>query len=186
MQSDSLNLESTQPSKRKYLGINFHPEYSKWNKIHAYIHKSDYLPLSICKTWNWLSPLFVTTQGNLLILTSETYSFECKPTAKGEGCILRKNRKVFVLKQKSSCISDYLTHCLMLIVYNNSVWASLGLLWCLSGIETSWQCRNWGFDPLEKEMTPHPSILAWEVPWTEEPGGLQSMESQKSQTCLSS
>ena len=35
--------------------------------------------------------------------------------------------------------------------------------------------------PLEKGMAPHSSILAWETPWTEEPGGLQSMESQKSQ-----
>ena len=35
-------------------------------------------------------------------------------------------------------------------------------------------------DPLEKGMTTHSSILAWEIPWTEEAGGLQSMESQKS------
>ena len=35
-------------------------------------------------------------------------------------------------------------------------------------------------DPLEKEMAPPSSILAWEIPWTEEPGGLQSMGSQKS------
>jgi len=28
---------------------------------------------------------------------------------------------------------------------------------------------------LEKEVTTHPSILAWEIPWSEEPGGLQSM-----------
>ena len=39
---------------------------------------------------------------------------------------------------------------------------------------------------LEKEMTTHSSILAWEIPWTEEPGRLQSMGSQKSQTQLSS
>ena len=39
-------------------------------------------------------------------------------------------------------------------------------------------------DPLEKGMATHSSILAWEIPWTEEPGGLQSMESQKSQTRL--
>ena len=31
-----------------------------------------------------------------------------------------------------------------------------------------------GEDPLEKEMTTHSSILAWEIPWTEEPGGRQS------------
>ena len=34
-------------------------------------------------------------------------------------------------------------------------------------------------DPLEKEMANHFSILAWEIPWTEEPGGLQFMESQQ-------
>ena len=33
-------------------------------------------------------------------------------------------------------------------------------------------------DPLEKEMATHSSILAWEIPWTEEPGGPQSMVSQ--------
>ena len=40
-------------------------------------------------------------------------------------------------------------------------------------------------DPLEKEMATHSSILAWEIPWTEEPGGLQSMGLQKSWTRLS-
>ena len=33
--------------------------------------------------------------------------------------------------------------------------------------------------PLEEEMATHSSILAWRVPWTEEPGGLQSMGSQR-------
>ena len=34
-------------------------------------------------------------------------------------------------------------------------------------------------EPLEKEMATHSSILAWEIPLTEEPGGLQSMQSQR-------
>ena len=34
-------------------------------------------------------------------------------------------------------------------------------------------------DPLKEEMATHSSILAWAIPWTEEPGGLQSMESQR-------
>ena len=34
-------------------------------------------------------------------------------------------------------------------------------------------------DPLEKEMATHSSILAWKIPWTEEPGGLQSTGSQR-------
>ena len=39
-------------------------------------------------------------------------------------------------------------------------------------------------DPLEKEMATHSSILVWEIPWTEESGGLQSNEVAKSQTRL--
>ena len=35
------------------------------------------------------------------------------------------------------------------------------------------------FHALEKEMATHSNILAWEIPWTEEPGGLQSMGSQR-------
>ena len=34
-------------------------------------------------------------------------------------------------------------------------------------------------DPLEEGMATHPGILAWRIPWTEEPGGLQSMRSQR-------
>ena len=37
-------------------------------------------------------------------------------------------------------------------------------------------------DPLKEKMATLSSILAWKIPWTEEPGGLQSMESQKSWT----
>ena len=36
-----------------------------------------------------------------------------------------------------------------------------------------------GEDPLEEEMATYSSILAWEIQWTEEPGGLQSMGSQR-------
>ena len=45
------------------------------------------------------------------------------------------------------------------------------------------QLLSWE-DPLEKEMATHSSNLAWEIPWTEEPGGLQSMGVTKSQTRL--
>ena len=40
------------------------------------------------------------------------------------------------------------------------------------------QSLDWE-DPLEEKMAIHSSILAWRIPWTEEPGGLQSMWSQK-------
>ena len=38
-------------------------------------------------------------------------------------------------------------------------------------------------DPLEKEMATPTSVLAWRIPWTEEPGGLQSMGSQRGTPC---
>ena len=42
------------------------------------------------------------------------------------------------------------------------------------------QVRSLGWeDPLEKGMATHSSILAWRIPWTEEPGGLQSMGSKR-------
>ena len=44
--------------------------------------------------------------------------------------------------------------------------------------ETRVQSLDWE-DPLEKGMATHSSILGWRIPWTEEPGGLQSIESQR-------
>ena len=44
--------------------------------------------------------------------------------------------------------------------------------------ETRVQSLGWE-DPLEKEMAAHSSILAWKIPWTEEPGRLSSMGSQR-------
>ena len=46
---------------------------------------------------------------------------------------------------------------------------------------TQIQSLGWE-DPLEKEMRTHFSILAWKIPWTEEPGGLQSTGLQNSNT----
>ena len=49
----------------------------------------------------------------------------------------------------------------------------------ISDIPENWvQSLGWE-DPLEKEMETQSSILAWDVPWTEEPGGLQSMGLQR-------
>ena len=49
-------------------------------------------------------------------------------------------------------------------------------------LPTMWETRvrslGWE-DPLEKEMATHSSTLAWKIPWTEEPGRLQSMGSQR-------
>ena len=47
--------------------------------------------------------------------------------------------------------------------------------------DTQVQSRGWE-DPLEKEMATHSSIFAWEIPWTEKPGRLQSMGLQRDTT----
>ena len=47
--------------------------------------------------------------------------------------------------------------------------------------QTRVQSLGWE-DPLEKEMAIYSSILAWKIPWTEEPGGLQSMGSPRMDT----
>ena len=46
-----------------------------------------------------------------------------------------------------------------------------------SAMQETWVPSLGQEDPLEKEMATLPSILAWEIPWTEKPGGLQSMGS---------
>ena len=49
----------------------------------------------------------------------------------------------------------------------------------LPAVQETW-VRSLGWeDPLEKGMATHSSILAWRIPWTEDPGKLQSMESQR-------
>ena len=61
------------------------------------------------------------------------------------------------------------------------IWASLvaQMVKCLPAIwETQVQFPG-REDPLEKEMATHSSTLAWKIPWTEEPGRLQSMASQR-------
>ena len=52
------------------------------------------------------------------------------------------------------------------------------------------ECRRRGFDPwigkdpLEEGMATHSSTLTWKIPWTEEPGGLQSMGRKKQDTTV--
>ena len=51
----------------------------------------------------------------------------------------------------------------------------------IKNLSAKYEMRVWSLgreDPLEKEMVTHSSILAWEISWTEEPGVLQSMDSQ--------
>ena len=60
--------------------------------------------------------------------------------------------------------------------------ASLVAQWVksLPKVQETWVSSLGWEDQLKKEMATHSSILAWEIPWTEKPGGLQSMGSQES------
>ena len=66
------------------------------------------------------------------------------------------------------------------------VWASLvaQLVKNLPAVQGTWVQSLRLEDPLEKEMATHCSILTWEIPWTEEPGGIQSRGSQVSDMIL--
>ena len=64
-----------------------------------------------------------------------------------------------------------------------SVWLQASLVaQNLPAMQETWVQPLGQEDPLEKEVATHSSILAWEIPWTEEPDGLQSMGSQQLDT----
>ena len=70
------------------------------------------------------------------------------------------------------------------MLYRSQLWIKLGFLVAQSvrNLPAMWktQVRSLGWeDPLEKGLATHSSILACRIPWTEEPGGLQSMQSQR-------
>ena len=76
----------------------------------------------------------------------------------------------------------------MYILYKLQVYSIVGLPWWLSGKESACQClpvqKMWvqflgQEDPLQKEMAAHCCNLAWKIPWTEEPGKVQGMGSQR-------
>ena len=71
-----------------------------------------------------------------------------------------------------------------LFIFKIHILPSLVAQWVknLPAMQETWVQSPGQEDPLEKELASHSSLLAWRIPWTEEPGGLQSMESQDSDT----
>ena len=76
---------------------------------------------------------------------------------------------------------DYVVHEITESDTTERLWASLVTqrLKRLPTMRKTWVRSLGREDPLEKEMATHSSILAWKIPWTEEPGGLQSKGSQR-------
>ena len=84
---------------------------------------------------------------------------------------------IFYICRKMSLILQRL--CAVHVFFFNTLlkWASLvaQMVKCLPAMRETWvQSLGWE-DPLEREMETHSSTLAWKIPWTEEPGTLQSM-----------
>ena len=103
----------------------------------------------------------------------------CSPSYMGKPCVDGNSR--------DSPNKSQLMALAMHLIYEHR-YLHTGLPWWLSGVkittavqETQVQSLDQE-DSLEKEIATHSSILAWEIPWTEKPGGLQSMGLQKSQT----
>ena len=78
----------------------------------------------------------------------------------------------------SVCLLSFSVH---LLSFSGLPWWLSGKRLCLSRQEM-WVQSLGQEDPSEEGMATHSSILAWRIPWTEEPGGLQSMGLQKTQT----
>ena len=104
-------------------------------------------------------------------------SLTAQTTGRKNTVLMRETiiTNMFVLRAK---------HCICHFIISMSVSPELPR-W-FSGKESTCQCERCGFHPwvrkihpLEKEMATHSGILAWRIPWTEEPGGLQSTGSQR-------
>ena len=81
-------------------------------------------------------------------------------------------------------VTCYLINCDFDLHSLNDHWASQVVLVVKNLPANTGDIRNAGLIPgsgrsLEKEMATHPSILVWRIPWAEEPGGLQSIGSQR-------
>ena len=87
----------------------------------------------------------------------------------------------FVWSQIKYNVNQSAKYCIVIFLVLFMLYTSLvaQMVKCLPAMQEI-QVRSLGWeDPLEKEMATHSSILAWEIPWTQEPGGLQSTGSQR-------
>ena len=129
-----------------------------------------------------LSPLHgYLPQGSLAAPVTSAIRHVSSGTYCGPGTVLGiENAKI-----SEMCLRPLITHvCLRLELASTQTWS--GRSWCLS---LKRNCLQWKRlelhpclgreDPLEKERATHSSILAGRIPWREEPGGLQTLGSQR-------
>ena len=111
---------------------------------------------------------------NQLSGCSITHTFKCSFSSSPIEHVMH----LFVLKFTTELVRLYLQDCLQ------ELWASLVAPVVKKLSANAGDSRDSGLipsleDPLEKEMATHSVTLAWEISWTEEPGGLQSVGSQR-------
>ena len=105
----------------------------------------------------------------------ELYSMWC---ASLDGRGVWKRMDTCICMAESLCCSPETTTTLLISYTKKRASLVAEMIQSPPAVQETW-VRSLGWeDPLEKEMPTHSSILAWRIPWTEEPGGLQSMESQ--------
>ena len=135
-------------------------------------------------SWKW--SLFLWCRKN------HTFCLQAPSASWSHICHIKQSSHVFSaslnLAPSLHCISVWFQ-----IPFWGQTRALLGSPASTGGRESACQFRRHetcvrslgGEDPLEEATTTHSSILAWRIPWTEEPGGLQSLEAKKVKTGLS-
>ena len=134
--------------------------------------------LGIQWTWRNRKPL-----GFIYFLFPQclTWSFSLHPISTAQGQIYCKTPKLVFCSSPCDATPSFLL--VMLSTVNSP---GLSLSYRASLVAQWWRIQlPKSEDSLEEEVATHSSILAWEIPWTEEPGRLQSMGQQKTQTQLS-
>ena len=138
------------------------------------------------------SPPFLFTTPYILGNLHSSYLFYNSSWNKSDICFWHclvlvllfmsmQNKTIFSFERSyANCLKSTT----MLCICQNSSLSTLisQLVNHLPAMQETWVRFLGGEDPLEKEMATHSSILAWRIPWTEEPGRLLSMGSQESDT----
>ena len=138
--------------------------------------------------WNWNClpppssfPSFWVEFGHLLLLGVHVPPLSLVSKPDDSKCSsLQVTGKTDLLPGRLSSIHPLWCH----FGWPLHLWVSLCSEWGFPGAAVVKNQETWIWslgwkDPLEKEMATHSSILAWKIPWTVEPGGLQSMGSQR-------
>ena len=151
---------------------------------------NDCLKVWIMKTLSqniYLWKIMYTVEGPWLIKVFVSISFTSSQASSGNCLALAVHVERLVGLWPCVRVSDkipsqklWVRNCTCILSFLTSS-SSAGFYWAPIRVYTQ-EMLVWSLgheDPLEKDMATHSSVLAWRIPWTEEPGGLQSMGLQR-------